>query len=211
MARTDRALACGCDDYATKPIDFPGCSTRSGLLNRMSLRRRLTLSLFTILVLFAINVGTHFWGSYARSESMVAYRQAVSAGQLSDELAKQLEDQRQKILVLSTLRDNTDDPWHRRPALRPWRIAGDPRHRRRRWAHGQRRHGAAVRAPARQQRTPAGQLGGFYRELQRRVLGPRMWMIPSPTSRPASASRNWSSARCSSPCSAPTSSTAPSP
>lgn len=75
----------------------------------MSLRRRLTLSLFTILVLFAINVGTHFWGSYARSESMVAYRQAVSAGQLSGELAKQLEDQRQKILVLSTLRENTDD------------------------------------------------------------------------------------------------------
>jgi signal transduction histidine kinase len=75
----------------------------------MSLRRRLTLSLFTILVLFAINVGTHFWGSYARSESMVAYRQAVGAGQLTDELAKQLEDQRQKILVLSTLRENTDD------------------------------------------------------------------------------------------------------
>ena len=42
----------------------------------MSLRRRLTLSLFTILVLFATNVGTHFWGSYARSESMVAYGQA---------------------------------------------------------------------------------------------------------------------------------------
>ncbi|MEM1404115.1 MAG: HAMP domain-containing sensor histidine kinase [Pseudomonadota bacterium] len=75
----------------------------------MSLRRRLTLSLFTILVLFAINVGTHFWGSFARSESMVAYRQAVTAGQLSGELAKQLEDERQKILVLSTLRDNTDD------------------------------------------------------------------------------------------------------
>ena len=75
----------------------------------MSLRRRLTLSLFTILVLFAINVGTHFWGSFARSESMIAYRQAVSAGQLTDELAAQLEDQRQKILVLATLRENTDD------------------------------------------------------------------------------------------------------
>jgi signal transduction histidine kinase len=75
----------------------------------VSLRRRLTLSLFTILVLFAINVGTHFWGSYARSESMVAYRQAVSAGQFSAELAKQLDSQRQKILVLATLRENTDD------------------------------------------------------------------------------------------------------
>ena len=75
----------------------------------MSLRRRLILSLFTILVLFAINVGTHLWGSYARGESMIAYRRAVSAGQLSETLAKQLENQRQKILVLSTLRENTED------------------------------------------------------------------------------------------------------
>ena len=38
----------------------------------MSLRRQLTLSLVIILVLFAVNVGTHFWGSYARNESMRA-------------------------------------------------------------------------------------------------------------------------------------------
>ena len=29
----------------------------------MSLRRRLTLSLVTIPILFAVTVGTHFWGS----------------------------------------------------------------------------------------------------------------------------------------------------
>ena len=75
----------------------------------MSLRRRLTLSLFTILVLFSINVGTHFWGSFARSESMVAYRQAVEAAQLSTELEQMLNDQRQQILVLATLRETTDD------------------------------------------------------------------------------------------------------
>ena len=75
----------------------------------MSLRRRLTLSLLTILVLFAVNVGTHFWGSFSRSESMVAYRQAVSAGQLSGELGKQLDTQRQKVLVLATLRLTTED------------------------------------------------------------------------------------------------------
>ncbi|KGE05027.1 sensor histidine kinase [Pseudohaliea rubra] len=75
----------------------------------MSLRRRLILSLLTILVLFAINVGTHFWGSFARSESMVAYRQAVEASQLTTELEQLLEDQRQQILVLATLRETTED------------------------------------------------------------------------------------------------------
>ncbi|MEM9257033.1 MAG: HAMP domain-containing sensor histidine kinase [Pseudomonadota bacterium] len=75
----------------------------------MSLRRRLTLSLVTILVLFAVNVGTHFWGSYARNESMEAYRSSVSAAQLSTEIEQMLEDQRQQILVLATLRDTTDD------------------------------------------------------------------------------------------------------
>ena len=75
----------------------------------MSLRRRLTLSLVTILILFAVNVGTHFWGSFARSESMVAYRNSVTASQLSTEVEQLLEDQRQQTLVLATLRDTTDD------------------------------------------------------------------------------------------------------
>ena len=75
----------------------------------MSLRRRLTLSLFTILILFAINVGTHFWGSYARNESMVAYRNSVTAAQLSAEVEQLLNDQRQQTQVLATLRDTTED------------------------------------------------------------------------------------------------------
>jgi len=75
----------------------------------MSLRRRLTLSLVTILILFAVNVGTHFWGSYARNQSMVAYRNSVTAAQLSTEVEQLLNDQRQQILVLSTLRDTTED------------------------------------------------------------------------------------------------------
>ncbi|TDG14998.1 sensor histidine kinase [Seongchinamella unica] len=75
----------------------------------MSLRRRLTLSLVTILMLFAINVGTHFWGSYARNESMEAYRSSVTAAQLSTEVEGLLNDQRQTILVLSTIRANTGD------------------------------------------------------------------------------------------------------
>ncbi|MCB1841880.1 MAG: HAMP domain-containing histidine kinase [Halioglobus sp.] len=75
----------------------------------MSLRRRLTLSLVTILMLFAVNVGTHFWGSYARNESMEAYRDSVSAAQLSKEVEQLLEGQRQQILVLATLRETTED------------------------------------------------------------------------------------------------------
>ncbi len=75
----------------------------------MSLRRRLTLSLCTILVLFSINVGTHFWGSYARHESMLAYRSSVTAAQLSTDAAQMLENQRQQILVLATLRETTGD------------------------------------------------------------------------------------------------------
>ena len=75
----------------------------------MSLRRRLTLALVAILSLFAVNVGTHFWGSFARSESMVAYRNSVTASQLSAEVELLLDNQRQQTLVLATLRDTTED------------------------------------------------------------------------------------------------------
>lgn len=75
----------------------------------MSLRRRLTLSLITILLLFAVNVGTHFWGSFSRNESMLAYRNSVAAAQLSTEVEQLLDDQRQQILVLATLRETTED------------------------------------------------------------------------------------------------------
>ena len=75
----------------------------------MSLRRQLTLSLVTILILFAVNIGTHFWGSFARNESMIAYRNSVSATQLSTEIEQLLEDQRQQILILATLRETTED------------------------------------------------------------------------------------------------------
>lgn len=63
----------------------------------MSLRRQLTLSLVTILILFAINVGTHFWGSYARNESMIAYRNSVAAAQLSTEIERLLADRKSVV------------------------------------------------------------------------------------------------------------------
>ena len=70
----------------------------------MSLRKRLTFSLLAILVLFAINVLTHFWGSYARSESMVAYREAIHATQISRELERLLDTQQQATQELAIFR-----------------------------------------------------------------------------------------------------------
>ena len=75
----------------------------------MSLSRRLTLSLLAILLIFSLNVGTHFWGSFARTESMIAYRSSVTAQQLATSIQAQLEEQRKQILVLATLRESTDD------------------------------------------------------------------------------------------------------
>ncbi len=75
----------------------------------MSLRRRLTLALVAILILFSANVATHFWGSFSRNESMIAYRNSVTAAQLSAEVEQMLVNQRQQTLVLATLRDTTED------------------------------------------------------------------------------------------------------
>lgn len=75
----------------------------------MSLSRRLTLSLLAILFIFSLNVGTHFWGSFARTESMNAFRESVSAQQLATSIGLQLEEQRKQIRVLATLRETTEE------------------------------------------------------------------------------------------------------
>lgn len=76
----------------------------------LSLRARLYLFSVAILTLFAINVATHLWGSFARSESLVAYRDAAAAAQLVNDLEQGLETARQQVLVLATLRETTDEP-----------------------------------------------------------------------------------------------------
>ena len=63
-----------------------------------------------ILTLFVVNVATHLWGSFARSESLVAYRDAAVAAQLVNDLQQGLESARQQTLVLATLRETTDEP-----------------------------------------------------------------------------------------------------
>ena len=77
---------------------------------RLSLRGRLYLFSGAILILFAINVGTSLWGSFARNESSIAYQEAVTAAQLTSELEQNLQNKRQQILVLATLRETTEDP-----------------------------------------------------------------------------------------------------
>lgn len=82
----------------------------SQLRPRLSLRGRLYLFSGAILILFAINVGTSLWGSFARNESSLAYQEAVSAAQLTAELEQNLQKKRQQILVLATLRETTEEP-----------------------------------------------------------------------------------------------------
>jgi signal transduction histidine kinase len=75
----------------------------------VSLSRRLTLSLLAILLIFSLNVATHFWGSFARTENMTAYRSSVSAQELATSIGTQLEEQRKQVLFLATLRETTED------------------------------------------------------------------------------------------------------
>ena len=77
---------------------------------RLSLRGRLYLFSGAILILFAINVGTSLWGSFARNESSIAYQEAVTAAQLTAELEQNLQNKRQQVLVLATLRETTEEP-----------------------------------------------------------------------------------------------------
>lgn len=76
---------------------------------RLSLRARLWLFSTAILLLFASNVATHLWGSYARNESLLAFRETVEAAQLAADLGLAFENRRQQILVLDALRDTTDE------------------------------------------------------------------------------------------------------
>ena len=81
----------------------------SGFIVEMSLRRRLTLSLLAILLMLSVNVGTHFWGSYARQQSMNAFRDSVSARQLALSIHEMIQDQRKQVLILAALKETTDE------------------------------------------------------------------------------------------------------
>ncbi|MFT5483814.1 MAG: signal transduction histidine kinase [Halieaceae bacterium] len=73
----------------------------------MSLSRRLTLSLFLILIMLSVNVATHFWGSLVRNESMESFRSSINAQQLAITIQQALEDQDKRVQVLAFLREST--------------------------------------------------------------------------------------------------------
>ncbi|MEL0152123.1 MAG: HAMP domain-containing sensor histidine kinase [Halieaceae bacterium] len=72
---------------------------------RLGLRARLYLASGSILLLFAFNVGTHLWGSYARSESVLAYRDATEATTLVRNIEQGLATENQRVQVLAALRE----------------------------------------------------------------------------------------------------------
>ena len=72
---------------------------------RLGLRARLYLASASILMLFAFNVATHLWGSYARSESVMAYRIATEATGLVRGIQQGLATEHQRVQVLAALRE----------------------------------------------------------------------------------------------------------
>lgn len=72
---------------------------------RLGLRARLYLASGSILLLFAFNVGTHLWGSYARSESVLAYRDATEATTLVRNIEQGIATENQRVQVLAALRE----------------------------------------------------------------------------------------------------------
>ena len=72
---------------------------------RLGLQARLYLASASILLLFAFNVATHLWGSYARSESVLAYRNATEATALVQSIQQGLTTEHQRVQVLAALRE----------------------------------------------------------------------------------------------------------
>ena len=70
----------------------------------MTLQQRLSLSIFSVLLLFCVNVAIYFWGSYIRTEGLVVLRDAVANQKVSAELKQRVQDQQKAILILDALK-----------------------------------------------------------------------------------------------------------
>jgi signal transduction histidine kinase/CheY-like chemotaxis protein len=74
----------------------------------MTLLQRLTLTIFSILVLFAINVLADLWGNRSAQRGLEVLSDAVEGQLQAVEVKQNLESQQQQILVIATLRDTAD-------------------------------------------------------------------------------------------------------
>lgn len=75
----------------------------------MSLGKRLSLSIFAILLLFLINLASYFWGSSVRREGLAALQRSVGGHLRITQIKQELDDNHKKILFFSTLKETTDD------------------------------------------------------------------------------------------------------
>ncbi len=67
----------------------------------MTIRRRLSLSFFVILLLFALNLVIYFWGNQRRESTVEALRRAVSRQALISALSQNLNDVQKQVTLLS--------------------------------------------------------------------------------------------------------------
>jgi signal transduction histidine kinase len=76
----------------------------------MSLGKRIAISIFAILLLFSINIGTYFWSNEQRNIGLVALQKAISSQLRANEAKQLLENKHKEVLVLKTLKETTLEP-----------------------------------------------------------------------------------------------------
>src|SRR5690242_17970690 len=67
----------------------------------MTIRRRLALSFFVILLLFAVNLVIYFWGNQRRETTVEVLRRAVSRQALISGLNQNLNDIQKQLTLLN--------------------------------------------------------------------------------------------------------------
>lgn len=76
----------------------------------MSLGKRIAISIFAILLLFSINIGTYFWSNEQRNIGLIALQKAISSQLRANEAKQLLENKHKEIQVLKTLKETTLEP-----------------------------------------------------------------------------------------------------
>ncbi len=83
----------------------------------MSLSRRLTLAIFSVLFLFSINVGVGYWGSETRKEGLRDLKLAVAGQQAGGTLRQQVDNVHKSVLTIDALRTSDNESVKREELL----------------------------------------------------------------------------------------------